>query len=294
LAPDPLGRRGLAVPLSQRQPERAMTPLLEVEGLEVVYGRAIRAIQGVSFSVGEGRIVGLVGLNGAGKTTTIRAISGFLPTENVRITDGRLRFAGKAIERLRPYQAARLGIAVVPERDKVFDTLTVRENLELALVAASSSGDEPGRCRRYRSIEDIFDLFVPLASRSDQDAILLSGGERQMLAIGACLLSCPRLLIVDEASLGLAPLMRRHVFDMLAQLNRDLGLTVLIVDQDVGGVLSIADHGYILENGRVVFAGTREQLLRHGDVKEFYLGQKEERERGYRHVKQYRRIRRWH
>jgi branched-chain amino acid transport system ATP-binding protein len=271
-----------------------MTPLLEVEGLEVVYGRAIRAIQGVSFSVGEGRIVGLVGLNGAGKTTTIRAISGFLPTENVRITDGRLRFAGRSILGLRPYQAARLGIAVVPERDKVFDTLTVRENLELARIAARASGDEPGRCRRYRSVDAIFELFAPLARRCDQDAVFLSGGERQMLAIGACLLSCPRLLIVDEASLGLAPLMRRQVFGMLAQLNRELGLTVLIVDQDVGGVLSIADHGYILENGRVVFAGAREQLLRHGDVKEFYLGQKEERERGYRDVKQYRRIRRWH
>jgi branched-chain amino acid transport system ATP-binding protein len=272
-----------------------MTPLLEVEGLEVVYGRAIRAIQGVSFSVGEGRIIGLVGLNGAGKTTTIRAIAGFLPTENVRVTDGRLRFAGRSIQGLRPYQTARLGIAVVPERDKVFDTLTVRENLELALVAAAGvSGEEPGRCRRYRSVKDIFDLFVPLASRSGQDAVFLSGGERQMLAIGACLLSCPRLLIVDEASLGLAPLLRRQVFNMLAQLNRELGLTVLLVDQDVAGVLSIADHGYILENGRVVFAGTREQLLRHGDVKEFYLGQKEERERGYRDVKQYRRVRRWH
>ena len=115
-----------------------------------------------------------------------------------------------------------------------------------------------------------------------------------MLAIGACLLSCPRLLIVDEASLGLAPLIRRQIFATLAQLNRDLGLTVLIVDQDVAGVLAIADDGYILENGRVVFAGTREELLRHGDVKEFYLGQREERERGYRDVKQYRRVRRWH
>jgi branched-chain amino acid transport system ATP-binding protein len=271
-----------------------MTPLLEVEGLEVVYGRAIRAIQGVSFSVGESRIVGLVGLNGAGKTTTIRAIAGFLPTEKVRVTDGRLRFAGKSIQGLRPYQTARLGIAVVPERDKVFDTLTVRENLELALVGAGASGAEPGRCGRYRSVDDIFELFAPLASRSDQDAVFLSGGERQMLAIGACLLSSPRLLIVDEASLGLAPLLRRQVFNILAQLNRELGLTVLLVDQDVAGVLSIADHGYILENGRIVFAGTREQLLRHGDVKEFYLGQKEERERGYRDVKQYRRVRRWH
>jgi branched-chain amino acid transport system ATP-binding protein len=271
-----------------------MMALLEVEGLEVVYGHAIRAIQGVSLSVSEGQIVGLVGLNGAGKTTTIRAISGFLPTENVRITDGRMRFAGASIRGMWPYQTAQLGIAVVPEREKVFDTLTVRENLEVALIGAASTSAGPGRCRRYRALDDVFAMFEPLARRADQEAIFLSGGERQMLAIGSCLLSSPRLLIVDEASLGLAPVMRRQVLEMLAQLNRELGLTILIVDQDVAGVLSIADHGYILENGRVVFAGAREQLLQHGDVKEFYLGQKEERDRGYRDVKQYRRVRRWH
>ena len=271
-----------------------MTPLLEIESLEVVYGHAIRAIQGVSLTVAEGQIVGLVGLNGAGKTTTIRAISGFLPTENVRITDGQIRFAGSSIRGLRPYQAAQLGIAVVPEREKVFDTLTVRENLEVARVGAVLTSTDSGRCRRYRTVDDIFDLFKPLARRADQDAIYLSGGERQILAIGACLLSSPRLLIVDEASLGLAPLMRRQVLDTLAQLNRELGLTVLIVDQDVAGVLSISHRGYILENGRVVFAGSQEQLLQHGDVKEFYLGQKEKHERGYRDVKQYRRVRRWH
>jgi branched-chain amino acid transport system ATP-binding protein len=271
-----------------------MIPLLEVEGLEVVYGHAIRAIQGVSLSVPEGKIVGLVGLNGAGKTTTIRAISGFLPTENVRVTDGRMRFGSASILGLPPFQAARLGIAVVPERDKVFDTLTVRDNLEVALVGAGTVDDGPGRCTKYRSIADIFRQFEQLAARAHQEAIFLSGGERQMLAIGACLLSRPRLLIVDEVSLGLAPIMRRQVLDMLAQLNRELGLTVLIVDQDVGGVLSIADHGYVLENGRVMFAGSREQLLQHGDVKEFYLGQRDKSERGYRDVKQYRRIRRWH
>jgi len=271
-----------------------MSPLLEVEGLEVVYGHSIRAIQGVSFAVEESRIVGLVGLNGAGKTTTIRAISGFLPTENVRTTDGRILFAGKSILGMRPFATAWLGIAVVPERDKVFDTLTVRENLELALIAARSSESDAARCRRYRSIDDILALFPALARRTDHDAVLLSGGERQMLAIGACLLSCPRLLIVDEASLGLAPILRRELFDMLARLNRELGLTMLIVDQDVAGVLSIADHGYILENGRVVFDGTREELLAHGDVKEFYLGETQGQERGYRDVKQYRRIRRWH
>lgn len=267
-----------------------MTALLEVEGLEVVYGRAIRAIQGVSFAVEEGTIVGLVGLNGAGKTTTIRAISGFLPTENVHIADGRMRYAGQSIRGMRPYQTARLGIAVVPERDKVFDTLTVRENLELAATVAARS-DRRGP---YRSVDDVFRLFPRLAERAGQDAIFLSGGERQMLGIGACLLSNPRLLIVDEASLGLAPLMRRQVLDLLASLNRELGLTVLIVDQDVAGVLSIAAHGYVLENGRVVFDGSREKLLNHEDVREFYLGQTTEGERGYRAVKQYRRVRRWY
>ncbi len=267
--------------------------LLEVEGLEVVYGHAIRAIQGVSFRVDEGTIVGLVGLNGAGKTTTIRAISGFLPTEPVRITDGRLSFAGRSIVGWRPYETARLGIAVVPEREKVFDTLTVRENLDLAAVAGRALGGGERRAR-FSTVEDILTLFPALAARAQQHAVLLSGGERQMLAIGACLLSSPRMLIVDEASLGLAPLVRRQVLELLRRLNREHGLTVLIVDQDVAGVLSIASHGYILENGRVVFEGPCDRLLQHGDVKEFYLGAGEGADRGYRNVKQYRRVRRWH
>ncbi len=270
-----------------------MAIMLEVEGLEVVYGRAIRAIQGVSFAVEEGQIVGLVGLNGAGKTTTIRAISGFLPTESVRITGGRISFCGAAIEGLPPYETARRGITVVPEREKVFDTLTVRENLEVARTTRDD-GSEDGRCRRFSTVDQIFELFPQMARRSAQDAIYLSGGERQMLAIGACLLSGPRLLIIDEFSLGLAPLIRQQILDLMARLNREYGLTILIVDQDVAGVLSVAHHGYILEHGRVVFAGTRERLLAHGDVQEFYLGKKGEDERGYRDVKQYRRIRRWH
>ena len=271
-----------------------MTALLEVEGLEVVYGHAIRAIQGVSFAVEEGTIVGLVGLNGAGKTTTIRAISGFLPTENVRITDGRMRFAGTSIRGLRPHQTARLGISVVPEREKVFDTLTVRENLELAVSVAKVNGGHSRASANFRTIDDIFSLFPSLKERAEQDSVFLSGGERQMLGIGTCLLSNPRLLIVDEASLGLAPIIRRQVLDLIAKLNGDLGLTVLIVDQDVAGVLSIAHHGYILENGRVVFDGSRERLLQHEDVREFYLGTREDEQRGYRDVKQYRRVRRWH
>ena len=269
-------------------------PLLEVEGLEVVYGHAIRAIQGVSFRVGEGEVVGLVGLNGAGKTTTIRAISGYLSTENVRVTDGRVRFAGRSILGMRPYQTARLGIAVVPEREKVFDTLTVRENLELALTSGRALGAGTTRPAAFRSVEDAFALFPALAGRAGQDAVFLSGGERQMLALGACLFSAPRLLIVDEASLGLAPPVCRQVFEVLARLNREQGMAVLIVDQNVAAVLSLATFGFILENGRVVFDGPSERLLQHADVQEFYLGKGEAGDRGYRDVKQYRRVRRWH
>jgi len=268
--------------------------MLEVEGLEVIYGHAVRAIQGVSFSIAEGAIVGLVGLNGAGKTTTIRAISGLLPTDSMRISDGRVRFAGRSLLGLRPFEATRLGIAVVPEREKVFDTLTVRENLELAASSGRALGAGRTRPKQFDSIDQIFNQFPQLGRRAAQDAVLLSGGERQMLAIGACLLLAPRLLIVDEVSLGLAPLVRAQVLELLSRLNREYGLAVLAVDQDVAGVLSIASYGYILENGRVVFDGPSAKLLQHGDVQEFYLGTGGGSERGYRHVKQYRRVRRWH
>ena len=263
-------------------------PLLSVEGLEVVYGHTIRAIQGVSFNVPEGAIIGLVGLNGAGKTTTIRAISGYLPTENVRITDGALKFDGRSIRGWRPYQTAKAGLAVVPERDKVFDTLTVAENLEVAATV----GGARRRSDRFGSLAAVYKEFPNLAERADRRAVYLSGGERQMLAIAAALLTGPRMLIIDEATLGLSPAIRRQVLELITELNQELGITVLIVDQDVSGVLSIAEYGYILENGRVVFDGPADTLREHGDVKEFYLGGG--KDRSYRDVKQYRRVRRWY
>ncbi len=269
-------------------------PLLFVENLEVVYGHAVRAIQGVSFSVDEGSSVGLVGLNGAGKTTTIRAISGFLPTESVKVTDGQIRFKGQFIVGWHPYQTARAGISVVPERDKVFNTLTVQENLEVALAATTQIKEGSRKRKGYSTLKEIYELFPSLQARAKKNAIYLSGGERQMLAIAATLLTNPRIMIVDEAALGLAPIIRQQVLDLLQDLNKELGLTVLIVDQDVIGVLSIAEYCYILEHGHVVFDGRSADLLQHGDVQEFYLGKAEGEERGYKNVKQYRRVRRWY
>jgi len=264
------------------------SPLLEVMNLEVVYGRSARAIQGVSFAVSEGAVTSMVGLNGAGKTTTIRAISGFLPTENVQVTDGEIMFDGKSLLGMKPYQTASLGIQVVPERNKVFDTLTVHENLELAWTGRRSDVV----LSSYRHPDDVYEQFPFLAAKRQETALVLSGGERQMLAIMACLLSGPRLLVVDEASLGLAPMMTQRTMTLLRQINESHDLAVLVVDQDVGTVLSISDHGYVLENGRVVFEGASDTLLAHEDIKEFYLGQQDSG--SYRNVKQYRRTRRWY
>lgn len=264
--------------------------LLRVTKLEVVYGRTVRAIQGVSIKVAEGSIVAIIGLNGAGKTSTIRAITGFLPTENVKITDGEIEFAGRSVRGWQPFQASAAGIAVVPEREKVFDTLTVEENLELSLLA--QSGRRSGT--RFRSCDDVFDQFPFLREMRDQQALVLSGGQRQILAIAACLLTGPRLLVVDEASLGLSPHLTHQIMDLLKELNEKFGLTILVVDQEVGAVLSIAHYGYVLENGRAVFDGTSSALLDHGDIQEFYLGKKDGAESGYRNLKQYRRTRRWY
>lgn len=264
-------------------------PLLEVTGLEVVYQRIITAIRDVSIRVEEGSIVGIVGLNGAGKTTTLRAISGFLPSENVAITDGHVAFEGEDITGWRPHRPARAGISLVPEREKIFETLDVRSNLDMVVQRSSNGGGEV-------TIGDVYDLFPSLGDKRAILAIHLSGGEQQMLAIGMGLLTAPKLLLIDEASLGLAPQLVSQILDTLVEINRSMGVSILIVDQNVRAVLSIADHGYVMENGRVVFAGESEELLSHGDIQEFYLGARAESDedaRSYRDVKQYRRTRRW-
>jgi len=258
---------------------------LEVNKLEVVYHDAIIAIQGVSLQVPERSIVAILGVNGAGKTTTLRAISGFLGIDDAKVTDGTIMFQGECLNNKRPHEIARRGIILVPERDKIFVTLTVKENLEASMSLSRGRGKE--------LLDAVYHFFPVLYERRGQIAGYLSGGERQMLAIGKALLCSPKLLLVDELSLGLAPVVVESLMESLRSLNRELGVSILVVEQNAAAALEIAEYGYIMENGRVVFDGTPERLLRHEDVREFYLGLGEKGEKSYRDVKQYRRTRRW-
>ncbi len=259
-------------------------PLLSVDKLEVVYQRAITAVQGVSLKVEEGRIVALLGTNGAGKTTTLRAISGFLGLDDARVTDGTILFRGARLENRPPQQITPLGLALVPERDKVFPNLSVAENLAVA----------PRRTADRSIDEQVYHFFPRLAELRRREAGLLSGGERQMLAIASGLTCEPDLLLVDELSLGLAPVAVEQLTATLLQIRKELGVTILLVEQSASVALAIADYGYVLENGRVVLDGDAERLLGHSDVQEFYLGRVGEDRRSYRDVKQYRRSRRWY
>jgi branched-chain amino acid transport system ATP-binding protein len=262
-----------------------MTPLLKVDKLEVTYHRVITAVQGVSFEVQKGAIVALLGTNGAGKTTTLRAISGFIGLDDARVTEGSIAYDGVRIENRPPHHVTSLGIALVPERGKVFENLTVDENLEAAVP-------RPGA--RYAK-ELVYEHFPALVRLRRREAGYLSGGERQMLGIGAALMCGPELLLVDELSLGLAPLAVEELSRALLSIRERLGMTLVLVEQNAPVALDLADYAYVIENGRIVLDGTPERLRSHQDVREFYLGAGSGgHRRSYRDVKQYRRSRRWY
>jgi branched-chain amino acid transport system ATP-binding protein len=241
-------------------------PLLGVVALEVVYDRAVRALHGVSLAVSPGQIVAILGANGAGKSTTLRAISGFLARDRARITKGRIRFRGEPIDGLLPHLATRRGIVLVPEREKVFPNLTVLENI----TAVSSR--RVGAAERKRLEMAAFEYFPRLAELRGREAGLLSGGERQMLAIAAALACNPTLLLVDELSLGLAPIIVADLVRRLVEIRSALGIAILLVEQSAGVALDLADHIYILENGRVAVEGPAETLRGHEAVRRSYLG----------------------
>jgi branched-chain amino acid transport system ATP-binding protein len=264
-------------------------PLLQLDKVEVTYHRVITAVQGVSLTVPEGGIVALLGTNGAGKTTTLRAISGFIGLDDARVTDGAVHYRGARIDNQPPHRVTARGITLVPERSKVFENLTVAENIEAVVP-------RPGSDRRLAAA--VWEYFPALAALRRREAGYLSGGERQMLAIGSALACGPELLLVDELSQGLAPLIVEELLGRLQAIRRDLRMTLLLVEQNAALALEIADHAYVMENGRIVLDGTPERLRGHQDIQEFYLGTNAGggtgARRSYRDVKQYRRSRRWY
>jgi len=236
-----------------------MSTLLRVDGIEVGYGD-LTAVGDVSLEVREGEAVALIGANGAGKTTTLRAISGLLPLRR-----GRIEFEGQRLDGLTSAQIVARGIAHVPEGRQLFPTMTVLENLQLGARTRAA------RAGRDESLGRVFDLFPRLRERSEQLAGTLSGGEQQMCAIGRGLMACPRLLMLDEPSLGLAPVMVKAIFEDLGRINLQ-GLTILLVEQNVLRSLHLAHRGYVLENGRVTRSGAGPELLASGHIKQAYLG----------------------
>jgi branched-chain amino acid transport system ATP-binding protein len=266
-----------------------VTTLLELTNVEVAYHHVATAIQGVSLRVSERSIVTILGTNGAGKTTTLRAISGFLGADNARVVDGRIDFVGCTISGRPPHELCRRGLVLAPERDKVFETLTVAENLRALVPGRREPGAGPPV-----TLDQVLHYFPVLADRRRQLAGYLSGGERQMLALATALLCRPVVLLVDELSLGLAPLVVESLMALVRRLRDELGLAVLLVEQNAGAALEIADHGYVMEHGRIVYDGPAPDLVAHADVREFYLGLGDRALRKrYTEVKQYRSRRRW-
>src|SRR5262247_826540 len=247
--------------------------LLTVSNVETAYG-PILAIRGVSFAVPAGNIVTILGANGAGKTTILKTVSGVMDPQK-----GTVVFNGREIQRMDPDQVVRLGLSHVPEGREVFPFLSVRENLRMGAYTRGDA-DEVAK-----DLEMVFGYFPVLEQRAEQRAGQLSGGEQQMLAISRALMARPRLMLLDEPSLGLSPKLVKEIFDIIVRINRERGVTVLLVEQNANMALHVAHYGYVLEVGRIVMEDACDRLLEKDDIKEFYLGVKEQSVRGTRRWK---------
>jgi branched-chain amino acid transport system ATP-binding protein len=264
----------------------AAPPALALHNIQIVYGGAIEAVRDVSLEVRPGQIVALLGSNGAGKSSVLKAISGVLDAEDGEIEKGSIHLFGEAIEGAPAPQIVKRGMVHVPEGRRLFASLTVDENLAVGAHLQ-------GAARLAEARDYVYELFPSLADRRKQIAGYLSGGEQQMVAIGRGLMSQPKVLALDEPSLGLAPLIVTEIFNIIRRL-RESGLTILLVEQNASRALAIADYAYILENGRVVLDGTSEHLRRNQDVREFYLGLSSQAGRTHmKDVKHYKRRKRW-
>src|SRR2546421_6977177 len=262
------------------------TTLLGVTGLEVVYSDVILVLRGVSLAVPPGSIVALLGANGAGKTTLLRAVTGLLPLHRGRITKGHVTLDGRPVAGRDPAEMVRAGLSQVMEGRRIFAELTVEDNLRAGGYVVRS------RAGLREAYERVMGLFPILAERRGQVAGYLSGGEQQMLSMGRALMPSPRLLLLDEPSLGLAPIIVERIAKIIKEINAQ-GTAILLVEQNATMALSIADYGYVLEHGRVVKDAPAPELLADRDIQEFYLGVGEAGRRSYRDVKTYRRRKRW-
>ncbi len=263
-------------------------PMLQLNNVEVKYMDVILVLRGVSLEVEKGSIVALLGNNGAGKTTTLRAISGLLKTQEGKVTDGSIVFEGKRIENGDPETIARLGIIQILEGRRALVDLTVEENLRAgATITANGSNLK-------RDLEMVYSYFPVLKEMRGRTAGYLSGGEQQMLVVGRGLMSHPKLMLVDEASLGLAPILVEEIFHILKRINEEEGVSILLVEQNARAALSLAHHGYVMESGRIVLDDTGDKLRGNADIREFYMGLSAVGEtKSYRDVKHYKRRKRW-
>ena len=262
--------------------------MLTLNNVEVIYDGVILVLKGVSITCGEGEITTLLGANGAGKTTTLKAVSGLLRSERGEVTKGSVELAGQRIDHMRPHEIVQKGIVQVFEGRRVFEHLTAEENL------IAGAHIVPDRRRIDEHIERVYQYFPRIKERRQQQSGYLSGGEQQMLVIGRALMSEPKVILLDEPSLGLAPMLVEEIFEIVQRLNREQNLTVLLVEQNAALALTIADHGYVMENGRIVLEGAATALRENADIKEFYLGLTEVGARkSYRDVKHYKRRKRW-
>ena len=263
----------------------AAVPLLAVNNVEVVFNDVILVLRGLSLAVTEGAIVALLGANGAGKSTTLKAISGLLKSENGEVRRGEILFAGERIDGVAPDRIVRRGVFQVMEGRRIVADMTCLENLRLGAFTRSD------RDVRH-DIERVYGYFPRLRERNGA-AGYLSGGEQQMLAIGRALMARPRLILMDEPSMGLSPLLVQEVFEIIRRLNRDLGITILLVEQNARMALGLASYGYVMEQGRIVLDGSADALAQNEDVKEFYLGGHGTARKSFRNLKSYRRRKRW-
>jgi branched-chain amino acid transport system ATP-binding protein len=260
--------------------------LLRVNNIEVVYSSVILTLRGVSLEVPDRQIVAILGANGAGKTTTLKAISGLLHTELGEIIQGNIQLDGERIDGLSPQEISRKGIVQVMEGRRLYEHLTTEENLRLG-----------GYLRRKSEIEKRLDLvygyFARLRDLKDKISGYLSGGEQQMLVIGRGLMAAPRVMLIDEASLGLAPLLINNVFKVIQSINAEEKIAILLVEQNALAALRIAGYAYVMENGRVVLHGVSEKLKENEDIREFYLGLSQVGKKSYKEIKHYKRRKRW-